>query len=411
MGTILYICKEHSSETDRILKILEEEQFSVVLKNSAEEGLSFVKESDSGSMIVLVDTPSMLGRVRDLIDFIHYSNDFLFMTPVLLVSDQEHLDADTAYLGGAAVDIIEKPVNRTIMLNRINNVAEFFQSVTFAEFAKILRALPANIYLKDHNGRYIFSSQTWHHLDTGGDPNWTIRGKTDLDIRKDKENAKLAMASDMRILENGKGTSYIIEENDDGIQEFLQLIKEPIFNAEGKTKGIIALINNVTEQERMRRQLEELSTTDYMTGAYNRTSFEETIQKGICQEDCPVVILTGDCDNLKDINDTYGHQAGDEWIRTGASLIQNRLPEGGKLFRTGGDEFTALIPHMDAEGAEELIRLIQTDARTKILHGGPYGISLGYAVAETPCSDVSQYLFESDEAMYRCKRERKAGRE
>lgn len=49
--------------------------------------------------------------------------------------------------------------------------------------------LPACIFLKDTEGRYVFSTQYWRHLNTGNDPNWTIRGKTDLEIRKDKDNA------------------------------------------------------------------------------------------------------------------------------------------------------------------------------------------------------------------------------
>ena len=143
-------------------------------------------------------------------------------------------------------------------------------------------------------------------MDTGDDSNWTIKGKTDLDIRKDKGNAKKAMASDQKIIETGIGTSYIIEENDEG-QEFLQLIKEPLFTKDGKVRGIIALINNVTEQELLRRKLREQIITDQLTGVYNRGYYAEYV-RGLQDEiKYPLSIIAADCDNLKYINDTYGH--------------------------------------------------------------------------------------------------------
>ena len=50
----------------------------------------------------------------------------------------------------------------------------------------------------------------WHHLNTENDPEWTIRGKTDLDVRKDKENARRALESDLEVIRTGNGSSYII---------------------------------------------------------------------------------------------------------------------------------------------------------------------------------------------------------
>lgn len=91
----------------------------------------------------------------------------------------------------------------------------------------------------------------------GSDPNWTIRGKTDLEVRHDPENARKAYESDLQIVKTGKGICYVIEENEDGIQEFLELTKQPVFDADGRVKGIIGLVNDVTELECLRRQRAE----------------------------------------------------------------------------------------------------------------------------------------------------------
>ncbi|MBQ9467403.1 MAG: hypothetical protein IJU52_00145 [Clostridia bacterium] len=68
-------------------------------------------------------------------------------------------------------------------------------------------------------------------IDIPDDPNWTIRGKTDLEVRKDRENARKAFAGDMQIVATVRGTSYVIEEHGDGVHEYLRLIKEPIKDA------------------------------------------------------------------------------------------------------------------------------------------------------------------------------------
>ena len=62
--------------------------------------------------------------------------------------------------------------------------------ISFVE--RMLAELPSCIYLKDRECRYVFSTHYWTHLNAEGE-DWTIRGKTDLDIRKDKDNARLAM--------------------------------------------------------------------------------------------------------------------------------------------------------------------------------------------------------------------------
>lgn len=98
-----------------------------------------------------------------------------------------------------------------------------YKNTDFAFADRMLKDLPACIFLKDNEGKYVFSTQYWNHLDTKGDPNWTIRGKTDLDIRKDKKNAMKAMEADRRI---------------------------------------IALINNITDYQLLKLELEKQAKTD-----------------------------------------------------------------------------------------------------------------------------------------------------
>ena len=68
--------------------------------------------------------------------------------------------------------------------------------INFVE--RMLKSLPSNIYFKDMEGKYVFCTHYWNHINTPkNDPTWTIRGKYDIDIRKDKENAIKAMEEEV----------------------------------------------------------------------------------------------------------------------------------------------------------------------------------------------------------------------
>ncbi len=112
--------------------------------------------------------------------------------------------------------------------------------------ANVISAIPSNIFFKDTDLKYVFSSHIWEQVEDGGDENFDIYGKTDRDIRKDTANVDNVEKSDRRILETGVGTSYTIKAEVDGHRQFLELIKEPVKDNDGNIIGIVGLINDVT---------------------------------------------------------------------------------------------------------------------------------------------------------------------
>ena len=150
-------------------------------------------------------------------------------------------------------DYISLPSPDEFVLLRVNNAIRSKDSATFAEIENMLKQLPSNIYLKDKEGKYIFATHYWHHLYSSDGSDWTIRGKTDLEIRTDKGNARLAMEADRIIIEYGEGTSYIIEEKSENGTEFLELIKRPVFDGNGNVNSIIDLINDVTDYQLLKK--------------------------------------------------------------------------------------------------------------------------------------------------------------
>ena len=208
----------------------------------------------------------------------------------------------------------------------------------------------------------------------------------------------------------GKGTSYVIEINTDGIQEFMELIKRPVFDEDGKVIGIIALINDVTEAELLKRELEKRTRTDELTGLHNHRAFDEIVREIPRRDDFPIGIISADCDALKEVNDRFGHLVGDEYIRMAATVFMSALPDEALSFRTGGDEFVALLPRTTKSQAEQLVRFMQRQSEMFKLREHEISISFGTAVINGPNENPLDGIAHADRNMYENKAARKQTR-
>lgn len=378
--------------------------FDVVVAYSVEEFLGVLAERyhDLSAAIVDVDIAQENDcyLLRSVADNLNYTT-----IPVLIATKRPLVDSDMRCLEEGAVDFLMRPHYSRLLKRRVENAINLKRMESFYELESMLCELPSNIFLKDAEGRYVFCTHYWHHLDKPDDPNWTIRGKTDVEIRKDKENAIRAMEADQKILESGEGMSYVIEINTDGVQEFMELIKRPVFDREGNVGGIIALINDVTERELFRRELEQLAHTDALTGLGNHRAFGEYVQGLPEREDFPIGIISADCDDLKSVNDTFGHLVGDEYIRLSAQAVTSALPENGRAFRTGGDEFIAFLPGMTLEQTKEVVAEMERQEELLALDECPISVSFGASVIEGPEDKVLDDIAFADRIMYAQKAE------
>ena len=275
-------------------------------------------------------------------------------------------------------------------------------------FKKILKEIPSNIFFKDTECRYIFSTHYWRHLKGAEDPSWDIAGKTDLEIRKDKDNAKLAMEQDREIIRTGKGTNYVIEINQDGVTEFLELIKNPVRDDDGNIIGIVGLINDVTEKKLLEKKLEMYAHTDMLTGLYNRDYLDEWIANAMKADMYPLCMISADCDGLKKINESYGHNIGDEFLRLTASLFRAELPEKAVMFRMGGDEFLIILPNTLYDECKTYIDGLNNSAQSLKLKGKPVSVSLGVCEVTSPSLSFMKAMELADKRMYMDKNTKRA---
>jgi diguanylate cyclase (GGDEF)-like protein len=150
-----------------------------------------------------------------------------------------------------------------------------------------------------------------------------------------------------------------------------------------------------------------LALTDPLTGLGNHRHFQEQLQIHLEQSTvtkAPLSICLFDIDNFKQINDRYGHPAGDKVL----AQVSSRLRQLGEAFRLGGDEFAVVLP---GQSAAEMAKLVEESVRTLALeswdHGGPITVSAGIATYPHHSDDRSALVRVADIALYWAKGEGK----
>lgn len=277
---------------------------------------------------------------------------------------------------------------------------------------RVLLEIPSCIFFKDTECRYVFATHYWKHLNSGGDENWSIVGKTDLEIRKDKENAQKAYEADKRIIETGESTEYVIREETDGVVEYLQLIKRPVRNADGTIIGIVGLINDVTKQVELEQKLSSYmeilkveSETDPLTKICNRRSGSNLIE----MRNKPGMFCLFDVDDFKGINDNYGHDVGDEVLVEIAKVMTASFRGSDILIRLGGDEFAIYVT--DVENEETAVPVIDRFFKKfraisiPALKERKITISMGICFTDSD-EPFKNFYKKADETMYDCKKNR-----
>ncbi len=151
----------------------------------------------------------------------------------------------------------------------------------------------------------------------------------------------------------------------------------------------------------------ELARRDPLTRLLNRRAFEELCEveiKGAMRYGHSLAAVVFDVDNFKTVNDTLGHQAGDELLQEVARVLNAHMRSSDIAGRMGGDEFALLLSHTDREGTEHFtahLRDALLDAMKR--HGWPVTFSIGVAVFRHPPPDVGEMLNLADALMYQAK--------
>jgi diguanylate cyclase (GGDEF)-like protein/PAS domain S-box-containing protein len=204
-----------------------------------------------------------------------------------------------------------------------------------------------------------------------------------------------------------------------GSHEWLEIYTYPIMNQEGVVTHVIEYVRNITdrkraeeESQRFIKELETLSSEDSLTGLLNRRMIFERIRheiERVRRYRAELSLIFCDLDNFKEINDTYGHKAGDEVLRTIADILKLSVRTSDVVGRYGGDEFLLILPQTSLKRAQELaerIRIVVQDTKFVMPGNKSAGItmSIGVAFYDGAETDVDALLNRIDTALYVSKR-------
>ena len=160
----------------------------------------------------------------------------------------------------------------------------------------------------------------------------------------------------------------------------------------------------------MEKQYRARAMTDELTGIGNRHAYESEIDSIIAERvngKLPdnVVIFSMDVNGLKHVNDTFGHQAGDDYIRGAADALKLTMGSYGNVFRVGGDEFSAIIRSNNFPHEEVIAVLRKTLAEWSDSYGNHLTMSVGVGKScDNPECNIEEIIGIADEAMYKDKR-------
>jgi diguanylate cyclase (GGDEF)-like protein len=176
-----------------------------------------------------------------------------------------------------------------------------------------------------------------------------------------------------------------------------------VFRKTCGTNLILLAMEDITERKGSELKLRHDSTHDMLTGLYNRAFFDEELERLARSRMFPTSIVMADVNNLKAVNDTLGHEAGDNLIRLAARVILEAFRAEDIVARIGGDEFAILLPGTDKNVAEEAVKRIMDSPE---IISGQVSIAFGIASAENK-DLLAEALKLSDKRMYRDKSDQK----
>jgi diguanylate cyclase (GGDEF)-like protein/PAS domain S-box-containing protein len=276
------------------------------------------------------------------------------------------------------------------------------------KYRSLVESTEDSIYLVDRSYNYLFMNKK--HISRLGLSDYEYLGRPFSDFHLPDEiewfieKAKIVLNT---------GNSIIHEHKNLKDGRYFLLTLSPV-KKEERVIAVTVVSKDITEYKEMEEALRTLSLTDELTGLYNRRGFftlTDQFLKLARRQKKGIFMLYADIDNLKEINDTFGHKEGDTALIETADILKKNYRESDIIARIGGDEFVVIPIGTTGDNIdiitsrfEKSVEIYNSKSKRE------YNLSLSYGLAyydpENPCS-IDELLIQADKTMYEHKRYKK----
>lgn len=279
--------------------------------------------------------------------------------------------------------------------------------------SQILDSIQEPVWLKDLEGKFIACNKSFCLF--VGEKEEDIVGKTSNDFFSN-ELCDVVLPLEKETGTTGKNTSTEAWVRTPASQDdvLLEITKTPLIEEDGSISGVVGYGYDITEHHQLTKQLEHAAEHDNLTQLPNRFLFTELFEQMVSSSDrhkFQIALLFIDLDGFKQINDTYGHEAGDQVLIAVSKRMREAIREEDLIARHGGDEFIAAITSLaHRNDATPLIQRILD----RLQDGIPINtkgrevcvnttVSIGVAFYSPGGAEFEALLKDADEAMYEAK--------
>jgi diguanylate cyclase (GGDEF)-like protein len=406
------------ADDDPVMRLLMLEMLGQVGLDGIEAGdgrqaLAQFQEMAPDLILMDVDMPNMDGfsacrAIREL--------DTGATVPIIMVTGGDDIEAVTNAYESGATDFVSKPINWPILGHRVLYVLRASDAIVRLRIADahnraVLAAIPDTFFRLSKEGYYLDYEQG--HDASANIPGGQCVGQHIADVLP-REIAERILEQMQVVLDTHDIRSVDYELVGFGAAQHF----EARLVATGPTE-VLGLVRDISERKRTEEQIRRLAYFDSLTGIPNRQAFLETLERELHRSKIgnkKFAVLFMDLDAFKRINDTLGHNVGDDLLKIVSERLRetirpsdlvSRGDQSHNLARLGGDEFTILIPDLDrVENALNVAHRVKDAMRRPFLIEGNeifVTASIGISLFPEDGDDCDSLLKYADTAMYHAK--------
>ena len=280
------------------------------------------------------------------------------------------------------------------------------------KFSKIVEQSPVSVVTTDLNGEVEYVNQTFEEI-TGYDKKEIIGENINL-LKSGQHDDEFYQELWDTVLSGETWEGEFYNQRKNGEYYWEKELITPLVDNQGQVESLIGIKEDITEEKKLKKELEFFAERDKLTQVYNRRAgykiLEEVKSEADKRDYCFTVAFL-DINNLKEVNDVYGHEQGDQLIVDTVEVIKKTIRSSDYIVRFGGDEFLVVFKKSKTEEAKKVMNRIQ-DKLNKINQTGnyKYQMSISYGIESYNPEkqiELDELISRADDKMYQFKQEYK----